>query len=248
MTLSEEQKMADVERESLKDLRAIVEKANEWGVPTVIIGGYAVRAFTDAYRHTKDIDMAIAKEGQGDFIALLKGLGYEIRDTEFGLAATKKSGSDFIDVHISVGKIYDVSSGLSYPVTGQLFRDCKVMPVGARYDDNKSCKTNAPTVDLNRLVILKLMPRGRPEKDAVDIISLIMDQSRNMDIPTIVKKCQEAGLTDHMLTQIQEFAEKINSGKVSKIWSNMTGVKLTGIQARSIQKLLRDLDKGLKCR
>lgn len=52
-----------------------------------VIGGYAVRAFTNAYRHTKDIDMAISKEEQGNFIALLKSLGYELRDTEFGLAA-----------------------------------------------------------------------------------------------------------------------------------------------------------------
>ena len=54
------------------------------------------------------------------------------------------------------------------------------------------------------------MPKGRSEKDAIDIISLIMDQSQDIDIPTIVKKCQETNLTDHILSQIQEFAKKKN--------------------------------------
>jgi hypothetical protein len=55
-------KPEDVECENLKDLKIIVEKAKEWGIETVVIGGYAVRAFTNAYRHTKDIDMAITRE------------------------------------------------------------------------------------------------------------------------------------------------------------------------------------------
>ena len=74
-------KPEDVERESLKDLKIIVGKAKEWGVKTVVIGGYAVRAFTNAYRHTKDIDMAVSREEKGNFTALLKDLEYKIRNT-----------------------------------------------------------------------------------------------------------------------------------------------------------------------
>lgn len=246
--MSAEQKMEDVERESLKDLKVLVEKSKEWTIDMVVIGGYAVRAFTNAYRHTKDIDLAISKEEQGNFIALLKSLGYELRKTEFGLAATKKFDSDFIDVHISVGKIYDISSGLSYPITKQLFEESKVMLVGTRYRNNKQFETDAPIVDLNRLMILKSMPKGRPEKDAIDIISLIMDQSKVIDTQTIVKKCHETNLTDHILSQIQEFAKKLNNNEMSKIWSSVTGANMTGLQIKSIQKFLRDLDRGLKGR
>lgn len=246
--MSVEQKMEDVERESLKDLEVLVKKSKEWKINMVVIGGYAVRAFTNAYRHTKDIDMAISKEDQGNFTALLKSLGYELRKTDFGLAATRKFDSDFIDVHISVGKIYDISSGLSYPITEQLFEESKVMLIGTRYKNNKQFETDAPIIDLNRLMILKSMPKGRPEKDAIDIISLIMDQSQVIDIQTIVKRCQEACLIDHILSQIQEFAKKLNANEMSKIWSSVTGTKMTGLQTKSIQKLLRDLDKGLKGR
>ena len=246
--MSAEQKMEDVERESLKDLKVLVKKSKEWTIDMVVIGGYAVRAFTNAYRHTKDIDMVISKEEQGNFTALLKSLDYELRDTEFGLAATKKFNSDFIDIHISVGKIYDISSGLSYPITKQLFEESKFMLVSARYKSNKQFETDAPIIDLNTLMILKSMPKGRPEKDAIDITSLIIDQSQVIDIPTIVKRCQETSLTDHILSQIQEFAKKLNNNEMSKIWSGVTGTKMTGLQIKSIQKFLRDLDRGLKGR
>jgi hypothetical protein len=239
-------KPEDVERESLKDLKVIVKNAKGWRIETVVIGGYAVRAFTNAYRHTKDIDMAVAKEERGKFIAILKGLGYELRDTEFGLAASKKFDSDFIDVHISVGKIYDISTGNSYPITKQLFDEKNDLLVRSRYDENRKFDTTAPIADLNTLIILKLIPKGRPGKDAIDIISLILDQQERIDISKIVKQCKEIVLTDHIRSQIQEFAKKINNGEMDKVWSDVTGARLTGVQRRSIQKFLRELDGSLR--
>jgi hypothetical protein len=239
-------KPEDVERESLKDLKIIVKNAKGWRVETVVIGGYAVRAFTNAYRHTKDIDMAVAKEERGKFTALLKGLGYELRDTEFGLAASKKFDSDFIDVHISVGKIYDISTGNSYPITKQLFDEKNDLLVRSRYDENRKFDTTAPIVDLNTLIILKLIPKGRHEKDAIDIISLILDQRERIDISKIVKQCKETVLTDHIRSQIQEFAKKVNDGEMDKVWSGVTGARLAGVQRRNIQKFLRELDGSLR--
>lgn len=239
-------KPEDVERESLKDLKIIVKNAKGWRVETVVIGGYAVRAFTNAYRHTKDIDMAVAKKERGKFTALLKGLGYELRGTEFGLAASKKFDSDFIDVHISVGKIYDISTGNSYPITKQLFDEKNDLLVRSRYAENRKFDTTAPIVDLNTLIILKLIPKGRPEKDAIDIISLILDQRERIDISKIVKQCKETVLTDHIRSQIQEFAKKVNDGEMDKVWSGVTGARLVGVQRRNIQKFLRELDGSLR--
>lgn len=239
-------KPEDVERESLKDLKVIVKNAEGWRVETVVIGGYAVRAFTNAYRYTKDIDMAVAKEERGKFTALLKGLGYELRDAEFGLAASKKFDSDFIDVHISVGKIYDISTGNSYPITKQLFDEKNDLLVRSRYDENRKFDTTAPIVDLNTLIILKLIPKGRPGKDAIDIISLILDQRERIDVSKIVKQCKETVLTDHIRSQIQEFAKKVNDGEMDKVWSDVTGARLAGVQRRSIQKFLRELDGSLR--
>lgn len=246
--MSTELKMEEVERESLKDLEVIVEKSKEWEIDMAVIGGYAVRAFTNAYRHTKDIDMTISKEEQGNFIALLKSLGYALRDTEFGLAATKSFGTDFIDVHISVGKIYDISSGLSYPITNELFEEGKIRLVGTRYEVNKPYETDAPIVDLNTLMILKTMPQGRPEKDSVDMVSLILDQHQEVDADDIVKKCNDANLTDHILSQLQDFAKRLNNGEMLKTWSAVTGTVLTGVQQKTVRQFIKELDHKLRGR
>lgn len=241
-------KPEDVERESLKDLKILVEKSKEWQIDMAVIGGYAVRAFTNAYRHTKDIDLAIGKEEQGRFIALLKSEGYVTEKAEFGLRANKKFDSDFIAVHISVGKIEDITSGFFYPITSELFEEGKVMLVKSRYLANKEFDTDVPIVDLNTLIILKLMPKGRPEKDGIDIISLIFDQSEAIDYSDVVKKCDGAKLTYHILSQIQNFAEDVNNGKVAKTWSSVTGTTMSGVQQRDVQKFLRGFDKALRGR
>ncbi|KEQ57449.1 Nucleotidyl transferase of unknown function protein [Marine Group I thaumarchaeote SCGC RSA3] len=248
VVMSVELKMEEVERESLKDLKVIVEKSKEWEIEMVVIGGYAVRAFTNAYRHTKDIDMAISKEEQGSFTALLKSLGYELRNTEFGLAATKSFDSDFIDVHISVDKIYDISSGLSYPITNELFEEGKIRRVGTRYKVNKPYETNAPIVDLNTLMILKTMPKGRPEKDAIDIVSLILDQHQELDMDDIVGKCNDTNLTDHILLQLQGFAKRLNNGEVLKTWSTITGTTLSGVKQKAVRQFIKGLDNKMRGR
>ncbi|MEX0656320.1 MAG: hypothetical protein WD154_02095 [Nitrosopumilaceae archaeon] len=239
-------KPEDIERKSLEDLKILTERTDEWKVETVVIGGYAVRAFTNAYRHTKDIDIAVGKEEKGKFTALLKSLGYKLRNTEFGIAASKKFDSDFIDVHISIGKIYDMSTRLSYPITKQLFDEKQIMLVRSRYDVNKNFETKSSIVDLNTLIILKLIPKGRPEKDAIDITSLILDQSGKICNTEIVKKCKDAKITDHIRSQIQEFARRVNNGEIDRLWSEVTGARMTGVQRRNIQKFLRNLDNALK--
>jgi len=116
---------AELEIESLKDLKNIIEEAEKWRIKLVLIGGYAVRAYTKGYRFTKDIDLVTTKEALGNLKALLKFLGYSSRDTEFGVAGSKKFNEGFIDMHISVGRIFDMSTGLTYPVTANLFFNAK---------------------------------------------------------------------------------------------------------------------------
>jgi hypothetical protein len=240
--------MEEIERESLKDLNVLVEKSKEWQIDLTIIGGYAVRAYTNAYRHTKDIDMAVSKEQHGNFLALLKSLHYTPRSAEFGVAASKKFDSDFIDVHISVGRILDISTGLHYPITPELFSESRIMMVRPKFNANKQFETKSPVVDLNTLLVLKFMPRGRPEKDGVDIISLLLDRSQEIDMPDIVKKCDSANLATHILSQIQDFAKNLRDGEMEKVWSDVTAARLTGTQTRDIQKFLRELDKAVRGR
>ncbi len=239
-------KMIEVEGQSLKDLRLIMHKSEEWTIDIAVIGGYAVRAYTNVYRHTKDIDLAIGKEERGKFIALLKSLRYVPRPTDFGIAASRKFNSDFIDIHISFGKIYDISTGLSYPITEELFKERRIITVRSRYTANKQFETEAPVVDMNTLLVLKFMPKGRPEKDAIDIISLMLDRIQEISMQDVVKRCEQANLTDHMLSQMQDFARSLRDGETARIWSQVTGTTLTGAQVRNVQRFLRGLDKTLR--
>jgi hypothetical protein len=93
----------EVERKSLGDLRVVLEAARKEGIRLLIIGGYAVGAYTRGYRYTKDIDLVADKPTLGKLKGLMRELDYSIRDTEFGIAGKKKLNGGFIDLHISVG-------------------------------------------------------------------------------------------------------------------------------------------------
>lgn len=53
-----------MEEVSLKDLERICKDAKEFGIDLVLIGGYAVRAFTNerSWRFTKDIDFVTTRK------------------------------------------------------------------------------------------------------------------------------------------------------------------------------------------
>jgi len=109
-----------LEHRSLRDLRRIVEEAERWDIKIALIGGYAVQAYTRGCRFTKDIDLVTTRESEGRLRALLRLLNYKPRETEFGLAGSKHVNGDKIDLHISIGRILDISTGHSFPVTDEL--------------------------------------------------------------------------------------------------------------------------------
>ena len=120
-----------VERRSLKDLEAVLEAGRKQSMKLVIIGGCAVAAYTRGYRHTKDIDLVADKPTLGKLRGLLKSLSYSIRDTEFGIASSKRLNGGVIDLHISVEKVYDQSTGNEY----RLVPLCSGMRSASRSED-----------------------------------------------------------------------------------------------------------------
>jgi hypothetical protein len=166
----------EVERKSLEDLESVLKEAQNQGIKLVVIGGYAVAAYTRGYRFTKDIDLVADKPALGKLTGLLKGLGYVVRDTEFGIAGKKKLNSAFIDLHISVGRIYDISTGKEYPVDASIFKNAKRLIVRGYLSRATSLK--ATVVELEALVILKMMPVGR-DKDAVTCSRCCGTKGRN---------------------------------------------------------------------
>ncbi len=46
----------ETERKSLADLEGMLREGRKLGIRLLLIGGYAVAAYTRGYRYTKDID------------------------------------------------------------------------------------------------------------------------------------------------------------------------------------------------
>jgi len=227
-----------VERRSLEDLETILEAGRKQGIKLVIIGGYAVAAYTRGYRYTKDIDLVADKPTFGKLRGMLKSLDYSIRDTEFGIAGSKKLNGGFIDLHISVGRIYDASTSKEYPVDSSFFRNAKRLTLRGFISKNTSLK--AAVVDLETLIILKIMPVGR-DKDAVDLLSLLRDKRKDIDPEALTQRTKAAGLTGHLMERIRDYAKRLREDELDKVWFDTTATRLPFTEKREIAKFFAKL-------
>ena len=237
---------AELEIESLKDLKNIIEEAEKWRIKLVLIGGYAVRAYTKGYRFTKDIDLVTTKEALGDLKALLKFLGYSSRDTEFGVAGSKKFNEGFIDMHISVGRIFDMSTGLTYPVTANLFFNAKKLKITGYHKASEQHACTAPVVDLETLLVLKSIPTGRI-KDTIDVLALLLDKGEEINPPVLISRIpEEVGFREHLVSQLRSYADFVRKGEADKLWFNTTGSRLPSTEKRKILRFIRETVNTLK--
>ena len=233
----------EVERRSLEDLEAMLQEARKQGIKLVIIGGYAVAAYTRGYRYTKDIDLVADKPTVGKLKGLLKSLDYSVRDTEFGIAGSKRLNGGFIDLHISVGRIFDISTGKEYPVDSSLFKNAKLLTV--RGYVSKATSLKAAVVDLDTLIVLKTMPVGR-NKDAVDLLSLLRDQRKEIHLNVLVQRAEDAKLTEHLLGRIRDYAKRLRDDELDKVWFDVTAARLPHTEKREIAKFFAKLAELLR--
>jgi hypothetical protein len=235
--------MSDVELEvkSLQDLQTITTEAKKWKIKLALIGGYAAQAYTRAYRFTKDIDLVTTREGLWKFKSLLRDLGYTFRDTEFGIAGSKPFNEGFIDIHISVGKILDMSTGFTYPVSQKLFNNAKKLKIAGYYEASKQLACSAPVIDIETLLLLKLIPVGR-EKDTVDVLALLLDKKEEINLANLVNKIkQNIALRQHIIAQLRTYADFIRKGEAQKLWFNITGSRIPATKRREILKFIRNM-------
>ena len=239
--------MSDLELEvkSLQDLGKIVQEAKKWRIALAVIGGYAVRAYSRGYRFTKDIDLVTTKEALGRLKGLLDYLGYEYRETEFGIAGSKRFNEGVIDIHVSVGQILDISTGISIPVTEKMFNGAAERVVEGYCEESKPFASKRPVVRLETLLLLKLIPIGR-EKDAIDILALLIDKGREADTDEISKECEEYEVMDHLISQLRHYADSIRKREMEKLWFDVTGLRLTHTQRRGVLRFIRELINKLR--
>lgn len=112
-----------IEAVSLKDLKRIDQKATNFGMGFILIGGYAVRAYTNprSWRFTKDIDFITTRRDLVALRGVFELLEYGFEQREFGVKGSKKIDITSIELHISVDKVIDWSTGLEYKLPEDIF-------------------------------------------------------------------------------------------------------------------------------
>jgi predicted nucleotidyltransferase len=233
----------ELEKLNLEDLDEVLKAAQELGIKLVLIGGYAVASYTRGYRSTKDIDLVADKPAVGKLRGLLKRLGYSVRDTEFGIAGSRPMNGQFIDLHISVGKILDASTGREYPVDSSFFRNARRMEVRAYHSKDTSLK--AAVIDLETLVVLKSMTVGR-QKDQIDLLSLLRDKRDEIDLTLVAQRARSAGLDEHLLDRIRDYATRLRDGELDRVWFSVTGARTSYVEKRDMRAFFARLTELLR--
>lgn len=234
-------KPEELERELLRNLAQIIGRSQELECRPLLIGGYAVRAYARMRkRFTEDLDFVISRHDQGNFIAVLKALGYEYRpETAFGgLKATKPMAGRSLELHISVDKVWDISSDQTYPLPEDTF-DSGQLRVVESYSGEMEATVQVPVIPLEDLLILKLMTLR--ELDTVDTIALLLENSEQVHIASYRGKVVIAKLTQHINARIEVISQLLKSGQANEVWKKYMGTDLSSGEIRTALTALKKL-------
>jgi len=206
----------DIGKELKQTLIQFLELCREFGVQPRLIGGLAVRGFSRRKRFTHDVDLAIRRGDKPNLIALLKQMGFDYQDqSQFeGVKASKRVGDMAVEFHISVEKLWDMTSNQTYTLSSESAE----LPIDDQGD------LIAPTVSIEDLLILKLMPLR--DRDLSDVIALFLDAPR-IDERMFWTNCDRTENTRHIAAQLIKLQTSLKSGEFREAWSDYYGEKLS---------------------
>jgi len=235
------------ECESLKDLKAILDKAKEWEIELLVIGGWAVNAYVGAYRYTKDIDLVVKRVNLGDLKALLKQQGYDVEDRKIYVAGQKATEDVQLKIHISIGDIVDTSRGsaLKYSIDENAYRNAPLLPIRNYHLQCGEYELEAPILPLYNLFITKLLPVGR-DLDLTDVISMILQYGKELQMDFIANEVRKNDLTNAIQSRIEDASHDVRSGKLDEIWMAQVGTRISKKNRRQILVFLRELSSTLR--
>lgn len=235
------------ECESLKDLKAILDKAKEWEIQLLVIGGWAVNAHVGAYRYTKDIDLVMKTADLGYLKGLLKDQSYQVEDRGIYIAGQKETEDVQLKVHISTGDIVDTSRGppLKYSIDENAYRDAPLLTLKSYHIQCREHGLEAPILPLNNLFITKLLPVGR-DLDVADVVSMILQCGKELQLDFIANEVEKNDLTDAIQSRIEDASRDVISGKLDEIWRTQIGTRISKRNRRQIRVFLGELSSTLR--
>lgn len=223
----------DIDAELKQTLEQLLKLCGEFGVHPRLIGGLAVRGFARRKRFTHDIDLAINRHDKPNLIALLKHMGFDYQDqSQFeGVKASKRIGDTAVEIHISVERLWDMTSNQTYTLSSE----------SAEVPIDDAGELVAPTVSAQDLLILKLMPLR--DRDLSDVIALLLDVP-DIDARVFWANCERTGNTHHIAAQLAKLETALKSGDFREAWADYYGEPLSMRDILSVLEKVRSLLKA----
>jgi predicted nucleotidyltransferase component of viral defense system len=218
----ERSEASKIEGISFKDLERIGLEARNFGIDLVLIGGYAVRAYTEprSWRFTKDIDFITTRKDLTALRGVLELLNYGFERTEFGVKGSKKINCESIELHISVDKVIDWSTNLEYRLPEDIFIKANVMSIEASFQ-GKDLKVGVMVAPIEDVLIMKLMTERT--RDHFDAIAIILDSFEKVNAKRFWRNSKQSGLSQHVKKRLGSFLKDLKKGLVKKLWKEFTG-------------------------
>ncbi len=222
----------ELDDELKQTLTHLLTLCREFGVRPRLIGGLAVRGFARRKRFTHDIDLAISRHDKPNLVAILKQMGFDYQDqSQFdGVKASKRIGEVAVEIHISVERLWDMTSNQTYTLSP----DSDEVPI----DD--AGQLLAPTVSAEDLLILKLMPLR--DRDQSDIIALLLDVP-DIDARLFWVNCERTANTRHIVMQLKRIEKALTTGDFRDAWADYYGEPLPMRAILTVREKLRRLLK-----
>lgn len=231
-----------VEKTSLLDLEEINKEAEKYEIDLILIGGNSVRAYTESrsWRFTKDLDFITTSAKLGLLYGVLNNLGYTTMKTDYGLKGSKKINEKYsIELHISVDKVIDWSTGETYILPEDIFELSKSVPVNASFEENQDLEVVAKTAPIEDVVIMKLMT-ARP-RDHFDSVAIILDSFDKLDKSRFKRICEKNELVKTIKERIESLIVDNRRGVIAKLWKENTGLTFIAARQNDLRKKLRAL-------
>lgn len=232
---------AEVEKQSLLDLKEIESKTREWKISLVLIGGYAVRAYTKIRRYTKDLDFVTEKKRLGEFKGLLKELGYTYRMREHWMTGNKKG----INLNMVVEKVHDIQTKKEFLIPESFFQDAVVKIINPLYAENKKYKVKAKVCSAEDLLIMKLIPLR--DKDLIDTCSILLDSYDSINFKKFIEKATKSNLLTHLKRRLEDIGVQVKKRQLNNKWKALpeTTTAMTATEINELKKKLKEIYKKI---
>ncbi|OGD60332.1 hypothetical protein A3K78_05225 [Candidatus Bathyarchaeota archaeon RBG_13_52_12] len=230
-----------VEKTNLLHLQEINNEAEKFHIDLILIGGNAVRAYTEprSWRFTKDLDFITTSENLNSLHSMFSALGYSLEKTEYGVLGRKSVTSKYsIELHISVDKVIDWSTGETYLLPRDIFQLSKKIQVKGSIEENRDTQVPARCAPIEDMLIMKLLTE-RP-RDHFDSAAIILDSFDEIDLNRFKKICQENELTI-INERIRSLIIDNRKGVIANLWRENTGLTLTATRRNDLRKKLNTL-------